>query len=167
MPLLLHLCQFPFFGKPSRLLPRPRCRLPKMLCDFNHRNEVISYVASWSFPWPMCGKINLINLFSFCSIMVLKFLETRILKMKRKVVSFKGLTHLIAVPASTLAVFYSCRFVYTHSNAALSCRPNIYQPKLNTELLHPFNAAFLSGSPIFRSCKENWPILKTDTQQKF
>ena len=87
--------------------------------------------------------------------MVLKFLETRILKMKRKVVSFKGLTHLIAVPASTLAVFYSCRFVYTHSNAALSCRPNIYQPKLNTELLHPFNAAFLSGSPIFRSCKEN------------
>ena len=87
--------------------------------------------------------------------MVLKFLETRILKMKRRVVSFNVRTHL-AVPASTLAVFYSCRFVYTHSNAALSCRPNIYQPKLNTELLHPFNTAFLCGPPIFRSRQENW-----------
>ena len=74
--------------------------------------------------------------------------------MKRKVVSFEAHTHL-ALSASMLAVFYSCRFVYTHSNAALSCRPNIYQLKLNTELLHPFNAAFLCGPPIFRSSKEN------------
>ena len=47
------------------------------------------------------------------------------------------------------AVFYSCRFVYTHSNAALSCRPNIYRLELNTKLLHSFNTGFLCHPPIF------------------
>ena len=67
---------------------------------------------------------------------------------------------------SLLAAFYSCRFVYTHSNAALSCRPNIYQLKLNTELLHPFNAIYATLQ--FWDFKIEQGISgNTDTPRKF